>query len=37
MKPWLIFGAGSGIGRHLVTIALQQKRPDPQFSTGLRT
>ncbi|ETS30287.1 hypothetical protein BB987_00155 [Photorhabdus temperata] len=27
MKPWLIFGAGSGIGRHLVTIALQQKRP----------
>ncbi|MCC8374798.1 MULTISPECIES: NAD(P)-binding oxidoreductase [Photorhabdus] len=27
MKPWLIFGAGSGVGRHLVTVALQQKRP----------
>ncbi|KAA1188631.1 NAD(P)-binding oxidoreductase [Photorhabdus heterorhabditis] len=27
MKPWLIFGAGNGIGRHLVAIALQQKRP----------
>ncbi|KLU16531.1 MULTISPECIES: SDR family oxidoreductase [Xenorhabdus] len=27
MKPWLIFGAGKGVGRHLVTIALQQNRP----------
>ncbi|AOM40478.1 SDR family oxidoreductase [Xenorhabdus hominickii] len=27
MKPWLIFGAGKGVGRHLVTIALKQNRP----------
>ncbi|MBC8954171.1 SDR family oxidoreductase [Xenorhabdus sp. PB62.4] len=27
MKPWLIFGAGKGVGRHLVTIALEQNRP----------
>ncbi len=27
MRPWLIFGAGKGIGRHLVNIALEQNRP----------
>ncbi|OTA19654.1 hypothetical protein Xbed_02156 [Xenorhabdus beddingii] len=27
MKPWLIFGAGKGVGRHLVTLALKQNRP----------
>ncbi|CDL79779.1 SDR family oxidoreductase [Xenorhabdus cabanillasii] len=26
-KPWLIFGAGKGIGRYLTDIALKQKRP----------
>ncbi|MBD2781212.1 SDR family oxidoreductase [Xenorhabdus szentirmaii] len=27
MKPWLIFGAGKGVGRHLITIAQEQNRP----------
>ncbi|PHM45961.1 hypothetical protein Xmau_00353 [Xenorhabdus mauleonii] len=27
MKPWLIFGAGKGIGRHLAAIGLKQNRP----------
>ncbi|MDX7985761.1 SDR family oxidoreductase [Xenorhabdus sp. 12] len=27
MKPWLIFGAGKGIGRHLAIIGLKQNRP----------
>ncbi|CEE90232.1 conserved hypothetical protein [Xenorhabdus nematophila str. Anatoliense] len=26
MKPWLIFGAGKGVGHHLVTIGLNQNR-----------
>lgn len=27
MTPWLIFGAGSGVGAELVTLGLQEKRP----------
>ena len=27
MTPWLIFGAGSGVGAELVTLGLREKRP----------
>ena len=27
MTPWLIFGAGSGVGAELVTLGLLEQRP----------
>ncbi|MDN5451629.1 MAG: SDR family oxidoreductase, partial [Enterobacterales bacterium] len=42
MTPWLIFGAGSGVGAELVTLGLREQRPlfalvrNPEQAQALR-
>ena len=42
MTPWLIFGAGSGVGAELITLGLREKRPlfalvrNPEQAQALR-